>query len=116
MKYLLLIYGDEAKMAAASKEQMAQISAPYAAYTEAMKKAGVLLGGERLRPTSDATTVRVSGGKSQVLNGPYAETKEQLGGYYMIEAPDLDAALSWAARCPGAAHGTIEVRPIWPMS
>ena len=80
-----------------------------------MKKAGVYVGGDRLRPTSSATTVRVADGKTQVLDGPYAETKEQLGGYYMIDVPDLDAALSWAARCPGASHGTIEVRPIWPM-
>src|SRR6266478_2768670 len=115
MKYLLLIYSNEAAMAAQSKEQIAKMAEPYAAYTEAMQKAGILLGGNRLRPTSDATTVRVSGGKAQVLNGPYADTKEQLGGYYMIEVPDLDAALSWAARCPGAEHGTIEVRPIWPM-
>ena len=72
-------------------------------------------GGERLRPTSDATTVRVQAGKNQVLDGPYADTKEQLGGYYLIDVPDLDAALSWAARCPGASQGVIEVRPIWPM-
>jgi len=92
------------------------MNAAYMAYTEAMVKAGILQGGNRLRPTSDATTVRVNGGKNQVLDGPYADTKEQLGGYYMIEVPDLDAALSWAARCPGASTGTIEVRPIWPMS
>jgi hypothetical protein len=92
------------------------MSGAYFAYTEAMQKAGVLVGGERLRPTSDATTVRVKDGKTQVLDGPYAETKEQLGGYYMIDVPDLDAALSWAARCPGAATGTMEVRPVWPMS
>jgi len=116
MKYLLMIYGNEAEMAAAARQATAEMSQPYAAYTEAMKKAGVLMGGERLRPTADATTVRVVAGKSQVLNGPYAETKEQLGGYYVIDVPDLDAALSWAARCPGAARGTIEVRPIWPMS
>ena len=116
MKYLLLIYGKEADMpdtkAPADAYKMAE---PYAAYTGALQKAGVLLGGARLRPTSDATTVRVSGGKSQVLNGPYAETKEQLGGYYMIEVSDLDAALSWAARCPGASQGAIEVRPLWEM-
>jgi hypothetical protein len=115
MQYLLMIYGSEAGMLAASKEMVAQMSGAYFAYTEAMKKAGVWVGGERLRPTSDATTVRVKDGKTQVLDGPYAETKEQLGGYYMIEVPDLDAALSWAARCPGAAAGTMEVRPIWPM-
>ena len=82
---------------------------------EAMKKAGVYIGGNRLQPTSTATTVRAQNGKSNVLDGPYAETKEQLGGYYMIEAPDLDAALAWAARCPGATYGAIEVRPIWVM-
>lgn len=115
MQYLLLIYGQESAMLAAPKEAVTQMSAAYSAYTEAMKKAGVLLGGERLRPTADATTVRGSNGKTQVLNGPYADTKEQLGGYYMIEASDLDAALAWAKRCPGAQFGAIEVRPIWPM-
>jgi hypothetical protein len=115
MQYLLLIYGNEAGMLAASKEQTSQMMAAYGAYTEAMKKAGVIVGGERLKPTSTATTVRVAKGKTEVLNGPYAETKEQLGGYFMIDVPDLDSALSWAARCPGANHGTIEVRPIWTM-
>jgi hypothetical protein len=115
MQYLLMIYGNEAGMLTASKEMVTQMSGAYFAYTEAMKKAGVWVGGERLRPTSDATTVRVKDGKTQVLDGPYAETKEQLGGYYMIDVPDLDAALSWAARCPGAATGSMEVRPIWPM-
>jgi hypothetical protein len=114
MKYLLLIYGNEAAMLGADKKSVDQMMAAYGAYTEAMKKAGAWVGGERLRPTGDATTVRGSNGKTQVLNGPYAETKEQLGGYYMIEAPDLDAALSWASRCPGAQFGAIEVRPIWP--
>ncbi len=115
MQYLLLIYGSEAGMLAATKEQSSQMLAAYGAYTEAMKKAGVIVGGERLKPTSTATSVRVAKGKTEVLNGPYAETKEQLGGYYMIDVPDLDSALSWAARCPGANHGTIEVRPIWAM-
>jgi hypothetical protein len=113
MQYLLLIYGNEAGMLSASKEATGQIMAAYAAYTEAMKKAGAYVGGNRLQPTSTATTVRAPKGKASVLDGPYAETKEQLGGYYLIEAPDLDAALSWASRCPGAAHGAIEVRPIW---
>ena len=71
--------------------------------------------GNRLRPTNTASTVRVANGKTQVLDGPYVETKEQLGGYFMIDVADLDAALSWAARCPGAGHGAVEVRPIWPM-
>ena len=115
MKYLLLIYRNEVNMLSASKATADRMHAAYGAYTEAMKKAGVIVGGERLRPTSSATTVRAPDGKPQVLDGPYAETKEQLGGYYMIDVPDLDAAISWAARCPGAGHGTIEVRPIWPM-
>ncbi len=115
MQYLLLIYGNEAAMLSASKEAAGQMMAAYGAYTEAMKKAGVYIGGNRLQPTSSATTVRAPNGKSSVLDGPYAETKEQLGGYYMIEAPDLDAALAWAARCPGAVHGAIEVRPLWTM-
>ena len=115
MKYLLLIYSNEANMAAASKKDTEQMHAAYGAYTEALAKSGAMVGGNRLRPTTSATSVRVANGKTNVLNGPYAETKEQLGGYYMIDVPDLDAALSWAARCPGASAGTIEVRPIWDM-
>jgi hypothetical protein len=115
MKYLLLIYGDEAGMLSASKETVGQMMAAYGAYTEAVKKAGVHVGSNRLQPTTSGTTVRVANGKTEVLDGPYAETKEQLGGYYMIDVPDLDAALSWAARCPGASHGAIEVRPLWEM-
>src|SRR3954451_18350359 len=115
MKYILLIYGNEAAMQAASPKDGEEMHAAYRAYTEAMMKAGVIAGGERLRPSSDATTVRMTNGKSTVLNGPYAETKEQLGGFYMIDVPDLHAALSWAARCPGASRGTMEVRPVWPF-
>ena len=116
MQYLLMIYNNEAGMQAAPKEAMTRMTDAYRAYAEAMGKAGVVLGGNRLRPTAEATTVRVADGKTQVLDGPYADTKEQLGGYYLIDVPDLDAALSWAARCPSAANGTIEVRPIWPMA
>jgi len=115
MQYLLMIYGDEKAVLSAPKEASAQMYAAYMAYTEAMRKAGVLVGSNRLRPTSDATTVRAPSGKHSVQNGPFAETKEQLGGYYLIEAPDLDVALSWAARCPGAQFGSIEVRPVWTM-
>jgi hypothetical protein len=89
--------------------------AAYRAYTEAMRQAGVLASSDRLKPSTTASTVRVANGKTKVLDGPYVEVKEQLGGYYMIEVPDLDAALSWAARCPGAGHGAVEVRPIWVM-
>src|SRR3984957_6126657 len=115
MQYMLLIYGDESARAHVSKEQMGQMFAAYGAYTEAMKKAGVFKAGDPLEAASTATTVRIADGKTKVLNGPYIESKEQLGGYYLIEAPDLDAALSWAARCPGASHGLIEVRLIWSM-
>ncbi|MEA2739884.1 MAG: hypothetical protein QOH05_3191 [Acetobacteraceae bacterium] len=115
MQYLLLIYSNEAAMQAASEGDTGKTMAAYGAYAEAMGKAGVMAGGNRLRPSSTATTVRTTGGKTQVLDGPYAETKEQLGGYFVIEAPDLDAALSWAERCPGAATGAVEVRPIWAM-
>jgi hypothetical protein len=115
MQYILLIYGNEAGMQAASKADIERMMTAYGAYTEAMKKAGILVAGDRLKPSSTGSTVRVADGKTKVLDGPYAETKEQLGGYYLINVPDLDAALSWAARCPGAAHGTIEVRPVWGM-
>ena len=115
MKYLLLIYSNEANMQSRNQSAADELQAAYGAYTQAMIKAGVIVGGERLRPTASASTVRVADGKTKVLDGPYAETKEQLGGYYMIDVPDLDAAISWAARCPGASHGTVEVRPIWPM-
>jgi len=77
-----------------------------------MTKAGVLTGGTGLQPTSTATTVRVANGKTQVLDGPYADSKEQLGGFRIIDVTDLDAALAWAARCPTALHGVVEVRPI----
>jgi hypothetical protein len=115
MKYMLLIYGNEGGMQSASKQQVDQTLAAYGAYTQAMQKAGVLGAGDRLRPSSAASTVRVVDGKTKVLDGPYADTKEQLGGFYMIDVPDLDTALSWAARCPGASYGTLEVRPIWQM-
>ena len=115
MQYMLLIYSDESARETMGKEQVNQMMAAYGAYTEAMRKAGVMSAGDRLQPAATATTVRVKGGKTEVLNGPYAETKEQLGGYYIIDVPDLDAALSWAARCPGASGGTLEVRPVWAM-
>jgi hypothetical protein len=115
MQYLLMIYGDEGAMQARDKEETDRLVGAFMAYTDAMKTAGVLVGSNRLRPAATATTVRIADGKTQVLNGPYAETREQLGGYYLIEAPDLDAALSWASRCPGATYGAIEVRPIWAM-
>ena len=115
MKYLLMIYASEAQEHAMSPEDTGKLMQAYGAYSEALVKAGAMQGGERLRPSTDATSVKVRGGKTEVLNGPYAETREQLGGYYLIETKDLDAALAWAARCPGASHGTVEVRPVWAM-
>ena len=115
MQYLLMIYVDEAEAAKIPPDEMQKMMPAYAAYNEALQKAGALLAGDRLRPVATATTVRVRGEKPQVLDGPYADTKEQLGGYYKIEAPDLDAAIAWAARCPGASHGIVEVGPIWDM-
>lgn len=111
-----MLYSEESRwMVMKPVEQQTAMEA-YRVYTEALKASGVLRGVNRLQPASSATTVQVADGKSQVLNGPYADSKEQLGGYYLIEVPDLDAAISWAARCPGAAHGTVEVRPVWGMT
>jgi hypothetical protein len=115
MEYMLLLYSDPAGFAALGPAQLGEAMAAYGAYNEALQKAGVMRSSSRLRPAAMSTTVRLQAGKTEVLNGPYAETREQLGGYFLIDVPDLDAALSWAARCPGASHGVVEVRPIWPM-
>ena len=115
MQYMLMIYGDEEKMRAIPKEDMNKMMPAYTSYTEALKNAGILRAGDRLQFSSNATTVRIRDGKTNVVNGPYAETKEQLAGFYIIDVPDVDSALSWAARCPGASMGTVEVRPIWAM-
>ena len=115
MKYMLMIYASEAEETKMKPADIQGLMQAYGAYTEALATSGALLAGERLRPVESATTVRLRGGKTEVLNGPYAETREQLGGYYVIDVPDLDAALSWAARCPSSGYGTIEVRPIWAM-
>jgi hypothetical protein len=114
MQYLLALYINEAGWPKLSKAEQEQGVAAYTAYTEALTKAGVFKGSNRLQPTSSATTVRNTNGKTQVLDGPYVDSKEQLGGYYLIDVPDLDSALSWAARCPAVGHGVVEVRPVWP--
>lgn len=116
MQYLLLLYVNEAGWPKLSKAEQELGLAAYTAYTEALRKAGGLLGANRLQPSLSATTVRLANSKTQVLDGPYADSKEQLGGFYLIDVPDLDAALSWAARCPAAGHGIVEVRPIWAPS
>jgi hypothetical protein len=115
MRYLLLICGDEQSFAAMSPEEAEAQMAGYAAFGEEMGRRGVLQGGERLRPTTDATTVQVRDGKVLTADGPFAETKEQIGGFYAVTAKDLDEAIEIAAKIPGAQHGTIEVRPIWDM-
>jgi hypothetical protein len=113
MQYILMDYVNEAGWPQLTKAEQEHWLGAYKAYMEAMTKAGVLRSSHGLRPTSAATTVRVVGGKTQVLDGPYADSKEQLGGFHIIEAPDLDAAISWAARSPTALHGVVEVRPLW---
>jgi hypothetical protein len=114
MKYILLITGNEASMNSLPTVADTGMSDEFGAYHHALVKAGVYVGGERLRPTSDATTVRVRDKKAVVLSGPYAETQEQLGGYYIIDVPNLDDAIDWAARCPSARAGSVEIRPVWP--
>jgi hypothetical protein len=113
MQYILMLYVNEAGWPKLTPAEQEQGMAAYNAYTEALTKANALKGSGRLQPSANATTVRITNGKPQVLDGPYADSKEQLGGYYIIDAPDLDAALSWAARCPAANHGVVEVRPLW---
>jgi hypothetical protein len=112
MQYMLMLYVNEAGWPRLTKAEQEQGMAAYVAYTEALAKAGVFVGTNRLHPSSTATTVRLANGKTQVLDGPYADSKEQLGGYYVIDVADLDAAISWAARCPTTGHGVVEVRPL----
>jgi hypothetical protein len=116
MQYLLLIYQNEAefgKMDAAARQK---VSAEYGAYTQSIVQSGNFKAGDGLQPTTTATTVRVRDGKTLTTDGPFAETREQLAGYYLVEAKDLDAALGMAARIPGARTGSIEVRPIMVYS
>lgn len=113
MQYMLLIMGDESRMNPPEVEDTG-MSPDYHAFNQALVKAGAMRGGERLRPTSAASTVKVRDGKAVVLDGPYAESQEQLGGYYLIEAASLDDAIAWAIKCPAAADGAVEVRPLWP--
>jgi hypothetical protein len=112
MKYILIDYVQEAGWPAIPTEDQRRWLGAYRAYVEAMANAGVLVSGNGLQPTSTAATVRVVEGRTQVLDGPYAETKEQLAGFHIIDVADLDAAIAWAARCPTALHGVVEVRPV----
>jgi hypothetical protein len=112
MRYLCLIYEDESAWSKMSKEQSDGMMGEYGSFTQSIQKSGHMIGGEALQPTQSATTVRVRNGKISTTDGPFAETKEQLGGYYLINAPDLNDAIQVAARIPAARTGSIEVRPI----
>jgi hypothetical protein len=112
MQYILLIYSDEALWGAMTPAQMTEVMQAYVAYSKELAAAGVLRGGSELAPVASATTVRVRNGKPLLTDGPFAETREQLGGFYLIDVPDLDAATRWAAKVPSALVGSIEVRPL----
>jgi hypothetical protein len=112
MRYTVLVYETRSELGARTDpERKDAYWGAYRAYTTALREAGVMVGGAGLEPPRTATTVRQQDGKRQVQDGPFADTKEQLGGYYVIDVPDLDHALEWAARCPSAATGAVEVRP-----
>ena len=115
MRYLLMICTDERADEALSEQEGSARFAEYGIWMEEMGKRSLLQGGERLRPTTDATTVRVRDGETLTSDGPFAETKEQVGGYFLVDCKDLDEAIEVAAKLPGAREGSIEVRPIWEM-
>jgi hypothetical protein len=112
MKYAFTIYVDEAQREAASEEDRTAMSQAYGVLTQEMQDKGVLVAGEGLYPTQTATTVRVRGGDRDVTDGPFAETKEQLGGFYVLDVKDLDEAIEWAAKIPGSQFGSVEIRPV----
>ena len=112
MHYMLLIYQEEAAHAQWSQEQLAAEYEGYNTYSEEVAKSGALLHGDALMPSNTATTVRLRHGKTLTTDGPFAETKEQLGGFYLLNCKDLDEAIAWAAKIPGAASGSIEIRPV----
>jgi hypothetical protein len=113
VQYLLMVYSNEQEMIALGQAALGKMTQDYAEFTKSIVQAGQFKAGDRLKPVSTASTVRVRNGKTVVTDGPFAETREQLGGYYLVEAKNLDEALALAARIPGAKHGSIEVRPIW---
>ncbi len=115
MRYMLLICADESGVAALSPAEGEAMMGEYMKFGEEMTKRGVLQTGERLHPSTDATTVSVRNGEVVTSDGPFAETKEQIGGFYLVDCKDLDEAIEIAAKIPGARVGTIEVRPIWDM-
>lgn len=111
MKYTLFLYGNEAQMANAPAAAMQQVKSAFEAYTQSLKDAGVFVTTDWLRPSTTATVLSMRDGVRQIQDGPYAASKEQLGGFYVIDVADLDEALRWAERCPSAPRGLIEVRP-----
>jgi len=111
-QFMLLIYGEESKWANLTPDQLSAEMGAYMAYTQDLAKAGVLVAGDELHPVATAKTISVSGGKQKVVDGPFAETKETLGGYYLLKVESQEDALAWAAKCPGARYGRIEVRPV----
>ena len=113
MRYLLLICSEESGYEKMSQEAMGELMAAFGGFHEEISAAGVVQGSQRLQPTSKATTVRVRNGKATTTDGPFAETKEQVGGFYEIDVKNLDEAIAWAEKIPTAAYGSIEVRPIW---
>jgi hypothetical protein len=113
MQYLLMIYQNEAEYAKNDAATSQKMLGEYQTFTQSIIQSGNFKGGDRLQPTTTATTVRVRDGKTLTTDGPFAETREQLAGYYMVDAKDLDSAISIAARIPGARIGSIEVRPVW---
>ena len=115
MQYLLLIQEDEAKWSQYSEAEQGEIMKGYQAFSQYLVDNNHMCGGERLQPSHTATTVRVRGGETLLTDGPFSETKEQLGGYYLVEAKDLDEATRLAAMIPTAKAGSIEVRPVWAM-
>jgi hypothetical protein len=116
MKYLLLIYEAEKAWASLSKEEQGRVFDGYMKFTEELSKSGKMLGCEPLEPTSTATTVRVRNGKAVPTDGPFADTKEQLGGVYVVDVQDLNEAMAWAAKIPAASTGSIEIRPVMDVS
>lgn len=113
MHYILLIHNDESMWQKMSEAEAGKIVQRYGSFTESLVESGAMRGGERLHPSHTATTVRVRNGETLLSDGPFAETKEQLGGFYIVEAADLDEATAIAARIPTAETGSIEVRPVW---
>jgi hypothetical protein len=116
MEYMILIYSDERGWKNVEEAKLKAMYAEYGNYTQELIKAGVMRGGSELKPAATATTLRMRGGKVVSTDGPFAETKEQLGGYYLIDVPNLDDALKWAGKCPGTKTGSVEVRPLNPHS